>query len=370
MTAVSRRLQYRRAFLAAAALPLVSASPVPSGNAAGGTIALVITDTKFALVQTADGKMECPDGLQHGELEQWKAQDYRAMQVRFGGNMANRGPNGELSNQVPEMISEPLPWRDYGGKTAFGVNLDGTADGHATAKTCKHEKFTSIEGDDIRVDNQMQRVLGCVQGFRKSGFNTDFISKEMETLPESRILLEITGVNDEKNDPSVEVTMYKGLDRIVRDASGKWVSFMSHRIDKRFPHFTTRMHGRIENGVLITDPVALARMPVVQVNIPGERRLHEMVLRIKLDGDGAEGIMNGYEPLDTWWAMLRSHPGSDIGRYSPALVYKAAHRFADGFPDPKTKQCTAISTAYAVTATRALIARDTPENGRRIAARD
>lgn len=377
MSAVSRRLKSRRIALAASArtlsrlliiaavVPLVSAAPA-SPDATGRTIGLAVTDTKIGIYETADGKEECPEGLQYGEVEQWKAMDRIAMQTKFGGNMGNRGPNGELSHMVPDKVVDPLPWREYKATKAIGINLDGTDDGHATAKTCKHEKFAGLEGG--KVDNQMQRVLGCVTGFRKTGFNTDFISKDIESQPVTRVLIEISGVNDEKNDPSVDVTIYKGLDRIVRTTSGKaWVPYMSHRIDERFPQYISKTHGRIVDGVLITDPIPMSRMPVLYVHTAGERRLRDMVLRLKLGGDEPTGTMSGYEPVDTFFAMLRAQPGSGPGIYSPPSVWRALRRNADGYPDPKTKQCTAISTSYKVSTVRALIAHDIKTKGERIA---
>jgi hypothetical protein len=344
-------------------IPLASAAPAPSG---GKTIGLVLTDIRYALYQTPDGKEECPVGVQDGEVAQFKAMpNYMEHLQKFGGTFQNRGPNGELATYSPLKIEDPLPWKELGTKKGFGVNLDGTQDGHATARTCTHEKFTSAEGE--RVDNQMARVLGCVQGWRKTGFSAEFYSKEVETSPFNRYLIEISGVDDEKNDPSVEVAVYKGRDRLVRTAAGStFVPYMSHRIDDRFPQYMARTHGKIVDGVLITDPIPFARMPVVQIQLLGERRMHDMVLRIKLTGDNVGGLLAGYEDLDRWWNLESKSPASDIGKYSPALLYKAAHRYADGYSDPNTHQCTAISTTYQVSAVRALIVH-TPKDQSRIA---
>ena len=149
-------------------------------------------------------------------------------------------------------------------------------------------------------------------------------------------------------------------------AGSTFVPYMSHRIDDRFPQYMARTHGKIVDGVLITDPIPFARMPVVQIQLLGERRMHDMVLRIKLTGDNVDGLLAGYEDLDRWWNLESKSPASDIGKYSPALLYKAAHRYADGYPDPNTHQCTAISTTYRVSAVRALIVH-TPKDQSRIA---
>jgi hypothetical protein len=69
----------------------------------------------------------------------------------------------------------------------------------------------------------MARVLGCVQGWRKTGFMAEFYSKEVETSPINRHLIEISGVDDENNDADVLVTIYKGRDRLVRTAAGSFI---------------------------------------------------------------------------------------------------------------------------------------------------
>jgi hypothetical protein len=340
---------------------LASATSVPPG---GKTIGLVVTDLRYALYQTSDGKEECPAGLQAGEVAQFKAMPGAVERMKaFGGTTQNRGQSGELANYSPLTVDDPLPWNELGTKKGSGLNLDGTPDGHATAKTCRHDKFTDAQG--AQVDNQMARVLGCVMGWRKNGFSAEFYSKEVETSPFNRQLIEISGVDDEQNDPSVEVTIYKGRDRIVRTPSGtSFIPFMSHRIDDRFPQYVVKTHGMIVDGVLITDPIPLVRMPLIQIQIMAERRMHDMSLRLKLKPDGAQGLMAGYENLDSWWNVEAKSPASDIGRYSPALLYKAAHRYADGYPDPKTHQCTAISTVYDMSAVRAFIVRGSKEQPR------
>jgi hypothetical protein len=337
---------------------LASASALPqtagtTSSKTSGTIGLVLTDWRYALYQTP-GKEECPDGLQPSEVAQFKAlPDPLGHLNKFGGTTQNRGPNGENANYSPMAVEDPIPFNELKTKVGFGFNLDGTADGHATPKTAAHEKFTNPEGEPV--DNQMARVVGCVQGWRKTGFMAEFYSKEVETSPVNRHLIEITGVDNEINDSDVDVTIYKGRDRLVRAASGAFIPFISHRIDDRFPQYILKTHGKIVDGVLITDPIPLARLPLLQIELPDERRIRDLTLRLKLTPNGAEGLLGGYEELASWWNMHSKSPGSDIGKYSPAALYRALHRYADAYPDPATGQYSAISVAYQVIAVRALI---------------
>jgi hypothetical protein len=130
---------------------------------------------------------------------------------------------------------------------------------------------------------------------------------------------------------------------------------MSHRIDERFPQFMLKTHGKIVDGVLITDPIPFARLPLVQIQMTGERDIRDFSLRLKLTPTGADGLLGGYELLDSWWNNHSKSPGSDPGLYSPAGLYRALYRYGDGYPDPATGKPTAISVAYQVSAVRALI---------------
>jgi hypothetical protein len=322
---------------------------------APGTIGLAVTDWHYALVETADGKEECPAGLQAGEASQFKAQpDYLEHVKKFGGTFENRGPDGEKGNFSPQMVQDPIPWRELQSKRGYGVNLDGTSDGHATPKTCEHTKFTGPDG--AQVDNQMARVVGCIQGFRTSGLTIEFYRNEIVNSAANRLLIEITGVDDANNDPHVGVTLYKGRDQLVRTAAGStFVPLMSQRIDERFPQYTLKTHGKIVDGVLITDPIPFARLPISWTRNVGERHLQDFTLRLKLTDEGAEGLFAGYENLATWWNIQSKSVTPELDRYSPAGMYRALHRYADGYPDPATGECTAISVAYQVKAVRALV---------------
>ena len=345
--------------LGVSALLSVTSSPGTSHPAGPGQepsdkIGLVLTDWRFALHETPE-KSECPAGLQKGEAEQFKAEPDHLTQLKNFGGFQNRGRNGENANHTPMAVEDALPFSELKTTVGYGLNLDGTADGQATSKSCKHEKFTSREGE--RVDNQMARVVACVMGWRTTGFMAEFYSDEVETSPINRHLIEITSVDDATNDPSVEVALYKGRDRLVRSASGNFIPFISHRVDERFPQYVFKTRGKIVDGVLMSDPIPLARLPLNIVQIPGERRIRDLRLRLKLTETGADGVLAGYEDVDAWWAMHSKGPGvgSDIGAFSPAGLYRAARRYADGFPDAATGECTAISVTYKVTAVRALI---------------
>jgi hypothetical protein len=336
-------------------LPFRTSAVEPAAKAAPRTIGLVLTDWRYALVETHGGKEECSLGLQAGEVAQFKAQpDFMLHRQKFGGTFENRGPNGERGNFSPTVVEDALPWSELVTKRGFGMNLDGTADGHSTAKSCAHEKFTGDGG--VPVDNQLARVLGCIRGFRTSGLTSEFYRSELVSFPINRHLIEISGVDSETDDPEVEVTIYKGRDQLVHAVgSDTFVPFTSQRVDERFPQFIMKTHGKIVAGELITDPIPYARFPLRETLIVGERRMRDLTLRMKLTTDGAEGLLAGYEDTAAWWNIKSKNASPELDKYSPAGMYRALQRYADGYPDPATGKCSAISASYFVRAVRAIV---------------
>jgi hypothetical protein len=190
---------------------------------------------------------------------------------------------------------------------------------------------------------------------------SDYYSQEVANFPVNRHLIEITRVHDETNDPSVEVTIYKGYDRLVRTGDDKFVPYLSQRIDERYPQYIMHTHGKIVDGVLITDPIPNALLPLSSERIIGDREMHDLTLRLKLTRDGAEGILAGYDNWAHWYNIHSKRVVSEVGKYTSPSIYRAFMRYADGYPDPKTGQCTYISSAYKVTAVRAIIVHPTKD---------
>jgi hypothetical protein len=56
----------------------------------------------------------------------------------------------------------------------------------------------------------MSWVVGCMLGFRTSGLTVEFYRNEIVNSATNCLLIEIAGVDDAKNDPHLDVTLYKG----------------------------------------------------------------------------------------------------------------------------------------------------------------
>ena len=321
------------------------------------TIGLVVSVWDSAILETPDAQ-ECPEGLQFSEMDQWLAmsEPERVKQNKRFGFRWNRGPNGENGITFPAAVNDILPLRQIQSKFAHGFNLDGTQDGHATPKSCAHEKFTSPNGN-VKVDHQLYRATGCAQGMRTGGFQREWVAREFQTNPVNRTLIVVTDIDDEHNDEEVMFNVYKGYDGLVEEPIGTFLENSTHHVDERFPMPLFSARAKIEDGVITTDVVALARFPILWIQIVGWRTIRDMQIRLKLTENGAKGMLGGYEEIEAYWNMWRrgSSGSQDISSWSGASIYKAIRQLADGYPDPETGRCTAISAAYRIEAANANI---------------
>lgn len=328
------------------------------------TLGFVLTGWHNAGHHTEDGKLECPNGFSPGHRDNFRAQfktpegQAAALSDRPNIQMTLRGPNGESDKYSPELVVDPLPFHEGQGTISTGFNLDGTMDGRATDKTCAHGKFTSPDGER-GIDNQLYRVQGCVAGLRPGGVSDGLINSEVVTKQINRLLVEITGVDDRVNDDRVEVMIAHGLDKLARDGNGSFVPGLSQRVNEKAAQYIFRTTGRIENGVLITD--AFKELEIGQTGVleQGLRKFKDARLRLKLSGDTATGVLAGYHDLQDFYRFWAKTTGqhSIVAQASPPSIYASMVRNADGYKDPATGKCTAISAAYDMNFVRAFIVR-------------
>ncbi|HEY6483968.1 MAG TPA: hypothetical protein VIY54_10635 [Steroidobacteraceae bacterium] len=302
-----------------------------------GTIAYVLTDLHWAIYESADGKTECPHGFNEGNREQFKQLFPEDGTQR---TLLETQLRREIDGWYPTTAPDPFPFLEAGGPTAYGLNLDGKVGPN---------DFTSPDGEK-GVDNQLYRALGCIRNYRPpegaiQGFDNDEVTKDVY----NRILIELSGVDSLVNDADVQVTMYRGRDPILLDATGKKaIPGGSQRIDTRWgAKYIQHLHGRIKDGVLTTDPVDLV-YPWAVFYIPTDEYMRAARLRLKLSPTTADGLIAGYTDIETWYSQLmRSYSThhQSYGQSSAPSIYKAFRRLADAYPDPKTGANTAISSA-------------------------
>ena len=338
----------------------------PADSTSARTLGFAVVSFYTSIYETKYME-ECPRGVAQGNDELWwKGLDPAVRdELTDGGEIepvtgsrramsALRGPNGEDVCWNPTIVEDP-PLRVVEGTTSYGMNLDGNVDGSATANTCAHENFTSPDGVP-GIDNQMYRVLGCIYGWRESGYFETNANGELRDTSQGVILIEITDVDDERNDDNVIVRMYRANDVLPKDSRGNILPHASYRVHD-IPGYGTPAKGRIVDGVLTTDPIE-AFLPYYGNLIHQEIHLKDMRLQLDLaaETDRAKGMIAGYRPFDNFWELVRKWEYMTVtGQFSCPAVYVAAKELADGYPDPETGECTALSSSYSVEAVPSFI---------------
>jgi hypothetical protein len=302
------------------------------------TIGYVLTSLYWSIYQTPNGKTECPKGFNDGPREQ-----YAALYPNDGKKRSVIETQLKLESETwyPANTPDPTPFHEATGAISYGMNLDGKIGPN---------DFTSPDGER-GVDNQLFRALGCIIGYRgPDGIEAIFLPKAILDLRFDRMMIELTNVHDLTNDDNVQVTVYRGLDRLLTDATGnKVMPGGSQRIDDRFgKSFIKQFRGKIVDGVLTTEPVDRLVIPWTEMDSPTIQIMRGARLRLKLTPTSAEGMLAGYTYVDTWYKQLLRNDSThhlSNGQISGISVYKALRRLADGYPDAATGANTAISSA-------------------------
>jgi hypothetical protein len=282
--------------------------------------------------------------------------------VPYGGLMEKRGPDRLNACKLPGIVRDP-GFASPHSTSAFGMNLDGNdGTGQPAPGTCKHDNYTSIDGRQKGIDNQLFRVMGCVAGFKgKSGYanqtsNTHRADGTITTL------IEISGIDDEKNDDSVDVSIMYSSDHVSRDASGKeFIPDVTFRVSDKpqLAYYSVRLHGRIVDGVVMTDPVKKFQM---NLGLDPLLTLFDSQMRLEILPNGnLRGALGGYVDWRTQMEHCASSYTEGLFGYQCPGVYGALKRAADGMKDPVTGECNGISAAYEIDAVPAFLARAQPK---------
>ena len=343
----------------------------------GSTRGFLITHSKLAMHY---GPMEsdCPDGFDPTVEELFlrtlsqedqalillpeNAEEYaRAWKYDF-----ITGPGGENVCQNPKSFGDDPrhpPHRGIQGTVAYGLNLDGTADGRATPVTCAHPKFEGLNGE-AAVDNQLYRAHGCYKSARGTA------QSEQGGGGLNPFMIELRGLDDSQNDDRVEVGIYslEEDDLILRSPGGEALPNQSFRVTSN-PKWRNETTGRIVNGELLIDNFdrMYLKYRMSTWGAFGEAYSHEFRrvrfnLRLEPDG-GVTGLLGGYRPLMNISTVGYCCRGTaSTANMNCASEYKTFAMMADGDPDPVTGQCTTISAAHKLVGIPAFVIHDASTN--------
>ena len=342
----------------------VSGDAPDSGAGAGETWGFVVSMWRDEIPDVAPE--HCPDGMNLNETEYFEIPKgaVREARERLGSLQA-----AEDEVFPPDACRDPLAQPDPGFITfdadvpLAGLDLDGIDSRRGDGGQCAHDDFTS-PGGQPGIDNQHWRLLGCTRGFQPDGQiqrGADSGSFIKEGIP---ILLEVTGVDDARNDDDVRVRFASSADIITLDAASGVVPWTSMDLYEDSAYVSEPTAGRIRDGVLTTDPVDV-RLRYRQQVIDFEYYFRDLQVRAEvLAGGGLEGMIGAYWDIENMFKLRNDHRtrnrhtgrgASDALGYMCAGMHHALPRVADGHPDPETGVCTSVSTAYHFEATPAFV---------------
>jgi len=327
--------------LLVAAASLLFAGPADAADALrDGRIGYVMTNLFWSVYQTDDANEECPRGFNDGPREQFA----KLFPNPAGMTVEETQLRQEIETWHPTTEPDGFDYYEVEGKYSWGLNLDGEVG---------PGDFTHPDGGE-GIDNQVYRAVGCIIGFRGPD-GVEFIFQDKAIIDEryNRMMIELTGVDSLENDDAVEVSLYRGMDRLLTDATGeKVMPGGSQRVDMRWGAGLVRhTTGRIADGVLTTEPIPEVVIPWHNLNVASVHVIRDFRFVIDLAPDGATGLIAGYADVDTWYRQLIRNDSThhlSNGQISGISLYKALMRLADAYPDPETGHNTAISTALDV----------------------
>ncbi len=377
LVACSQEVQHDAKLMALEVAPAeVSAlTPVQGAAVRGGdgseTLGFAFTYFWFSVHETPQ---DCPDGyamalrdvaIMHLPKERQEflllaenRSDYYKMGYALSAKRM-REQNGQSICNIPDSYDDP-EHRVVQSSVSYGRDLDGLKSDGADASSCGGVDFTSPDGQ-AGVDNQLYRVLGCIDSFRRDAL---FAGGAMEDYHvgayrdgEITTLMQVSGVDDRMNDDEVVVGVYSSLDPTQFDSEKNGVPYASLTVtDNLLWH--NEVKGKIVDGELITDRFDL-RLKFGWSGRPAEYLIKGSQIHLTINADGsAKGDLTGY--FDTEQAYRHNfHNGRGALEVANGFTCPAVHdalmKYSDGYPDPVTGQCTAISTAMTIEAEPAFV---------------
>lgn len=377
------RMQFIMAASLAASAPAHAESPFLQNGRAG----FVVAELKYVLAEDAERTGACPDGMSRnveeifamspqGKRRKGEPDEHYATRLSEGSKQVSTAPNGQNLCMNPEAGGPDPNFRTVRSTRipVDGIDIDGV-DSRPDApspRACPHQDSIGKHGER-GIDNQFSRVIGCTRSYQSTGLSNSF-GTEMLTGSWG-ILIAIDGVNDVRNDDSVEVGIYANADPIQLSPGRTPLPYATYAIDQDV-RFRAKTKGRIKDGVLTTEPVEV-RFHNITNSLHLERPLLHARLQATISKDGVlSGYLAGYTPVEAMYDYqfgfrsgknakgelgplpLRLGTGNGAARvlgYTCPGIYFALYEYADGDPDPQTGRCTSISTQYFFSAIPAFV---------------
>ena len=365
-------------FLALCAIAVAEASVGQTTKAnlpeppADGMMGFVVAALVMPLIP---GKDACPHGtaprLREAYLRTLSDMDQARLRMKENEReLTNRwhaygmGPNGTNVCSQPEMFQH-TPYPGVESRYGWGLNLEG--DNPKQGATCAHDKFESPDGEQ-GIDNQEYRATGCTLEMRGvDGNGGDALSgmKQFHASGQWTQVILLKNVDSLVRDDDVEIIYANTADRPMLDSKGNYLPGMSFTVNDTGPRHRNVLHGHILNGVLTTEPSDIKLSQTWGQggarDIRGSRSVYHYQqgrLRLTFQPDGSlHGFVGGYRPLfDVIISPSIGGEGAAItAGIDCAAQFSALKKYADGMRDPKSGQCTAVSSAMRMVAIPAFV---------------
>jgi hypothetical protein len=344
-----------------------------SGSSEGETLGFVVSAWDHGFPHAA--RPNCPGGTNRSEAQHFNVhvKSFRADVKTLGWAAANE------KHFPPDACRDPHAQPDPGFQTlelegpVDGLDLDGKDSKKTDRDQCAHDDFVGY-GGTRGIDNQHWRLVGCIVGFQPffAEIREGRVGRQRQggmwiAEEDNPILVEISGVNDRRNDPEISVRFFSSAEPIALDANGEVVTYLSLGVHPDDRYWSAPARGRIEDGVVSTEPIDL-KLRFKQQVFDGERWFRDARLRARFNEAGRlDGVLGFYWDTENFFRIHNDHQidGNHTGRllalarlYMCAGMYHALGRLADGHPDPATGRCTSISSALRFQATPAFVITD------------
>ncbi len=338
------------AFAISAALALTSGATVAHAQAEGGvgiqnrTIGYVMVFENRSIFQAKDAKTQCPVALNDGPPEQFKKlYPENGARNEIDTRLAWEG---ELWNPTSKEL--PVPYYEVQGKVGRGMNLDGKVD---------ENDYTSPDTGEKGIDNQIYRTVGCTYNYRDG--QTSTLTPQWRRATYNIFVIELTDVDSLVNDDDVTLTTYRGLDKLMTDATGgTYLPGGTQRLDMRWGKpFIQKFKGKIKDGVLTTEGADYVMPSAANGSSLTDVHYYKTQWRLNVLPERAEGVMGGYMDIQDWNAasnQQRSTHHQAYGQAATPSIYRAMRQLAD-YKDAKTGEMTAISMALGVKFTQVFV---------------
>ncbi len=230
-----------------------------------------------------------------------------------------------------------------------GFNVDGVVSDGSDEGSCYRKDFTDAEGNE-GIDNQiavfvpeLEKLLGdAVDGLVQGAINNGDLL----------ILLNVSGIDDLRNDDCVDLEVQLGLGKPTLGTDGVIEAYQTFDLDPK-GETSIAKGGKIENGVLTVGPFELA-IPIAIFDVAFTIHVHDALFRLTVtapDGTLKGGMLGGgVVPQEIIDGVKE---GAGVDKYVPALSL-VLNGNTDLAADAEGT-CQQISSAFAISAVEAFI---------------